>query len=72
MNDLTPEMQSRLDAWRKNPLPVKSAEKLRGKSPGNFVPRQWDYGDDIRDYEKKEAEAWNREVQNNPMYRGYR
>lgn len=72
MNDLTPEMQSRLDAWRKRTLPVESAEKVRGKSPGNFVPRQMDYGDDIRDYEKKEDAAWALELQNNPMYRGYR
>jgi hypothetical protein len=71
MNDLSPEMQSRLDEWRKNTQSVSSAEKVRGKSPGNRVPIQRDYGDDIRDYEKKEAAAWALEVQNNTMYRGY-
>lgn len=71
MNDLTPEMQSRLDEWRKHTLDGKSAEKVRGKSPGNRAPIQRDYGDDIRDYEKKEAASWALEVQNNPIYRGY-
>lgn len=65
-------MQARLDKWKQNILPVKSADILRGKSQPNFVPRQRDYGDDIRDYERKEEAAWNREFQNNPIYNGYR
>lgn len=69
---LTPVMQERLDKWRKNTLPVKSADTLRGKSPVSFRPVRGDYGDDIRDFERKEQEAWNKEFQNNPMYRGYR
>jgi len=32
---------------------------------------EWDYGDDIRDYENKERREWNNELQNNPMYRTY-
>ena len=72
MNDLNPDMQARLDKWKQNILPVPSADILRGKSPPNFVPRQRDYGDDIRDYERKEEASWNREFQNNPIYNGYR
>lgn len=72
MNDLSPEMQSRLEKWRANPLPVKSAEFVRGKSPGNFVPRHQDYGDDIRDYERKQDVEWSKEFNSNPIYRGYR
>ncbi len=34
-----------------------------------FPHIQWDYGDDIRDYEKKENEAWNKELRSNPIYR---
>ncbi len=67
MNNLTPEMQARLDNWKSNILPVKGASILKRKSPGNFVPRQRDYGDDISDYEKKQAEAWSNETTN----RGY-
>lgn len=36
-----------------------------------FPHIQWDYGDDIRDYERKENEAWNKELQSNPIYRPY-
>lgn len=68
MNNLSKEMQERLDKWRKNTLPVTSSEKVRGPKPTNYVARG-DYGDDIRDFERKENEAWNREFQNNPMYR---
>ena len=31
MNDLTPEMQARLDKWKANLLPVKGREVLEGK-----------------------------------------
>lgn len=71
-NDLTPKMKERLEKWRKNTLPVKSAEKVRGKSPSNYRTVRGDYGDDIRDFEKKDQEAWAKELQNNPIYRGYR
>lgn len=72
MDDLTPQMQSRLEEWRKRTLSVKSAGKVRDPSPGNYVPRQRDYGDDISDYEKKEDMAWRKEVDYNPTHRGYR
>jgi hypothetical protein len=70
MSDLSPEMQSRLDAWRKQALEVGSAEKVRGRSRGNQRSPQWDYGDDIADYEKKEAEAWRRHLESFLYYRG--
>lgn len=68
MDGLNPEMQARLDKWRLNTLPVKSADILKGKSQPNFVPRQRDYGDDMSDYDRKEQAIWNKEYQNN---RGY-
>ncbi len=71
MNDLSPQMQARLNKWRENVLPIPSENKVR-KSPGNFVARQRDYGDDIRDFEVKEQKAWALEMQNNPIYRNYR
>lgn len=72
MNDLNPKMQERLEKWKADLLTVKGVDILKKKSPGNFVPRQRDYGDDIRDYEEKEAKAWQEELSNNPMYIGYR
>jgi len=71
-NDLTPVMQARLDKWKQNVLPVKSADILRGKSLGSQRQVRGDYGDDIRDFEKKDQDAWARELQNNPIYRNYR
>lgn len=47
---LTPQMQARLEKWRKNTLPVKSADKIRGPSQSNRNVRG-DYGDDISDFE---------------------
>ena len=44
MNDLNEKMQERLDTWRKNLIPVPSAEKLRGKAPVRFSGKK-DYGD---------------------------
>lgn len=52
MEKLTPQMQARLDKWRKNILPVKSAGILKGKSPGNYVPRGKDYGDDMNEFDE--------------------
>jgi hypothetical protein len=52
MDNLTPQMQARLDRWRKNILPVKSAEKIRGpwQSKSRNVSR--DHGDDLSDFEE--------------------
>lgn len=57
MEGLTPAMQLRLDAWRKGSHRVQSTPY---KSPGVFVSRRGDYGDDLRDYEQKEQDAWKR------------
>lgn len=70
-NDLNPIMQERLEKWRKNTGTVKSSEKVRGKSHSSYRLVRGDYGDDIRDF-KKDQEAWAKELQNNPIYRGYR
>ena len=64
MNDLSYEMQKRLDKWMANPLPIPSAKKVRGN---NYI--RGDYGDDVRDYERKDAEQWEREFNSNPIYR---
>lgn len=53
---LSPEFQERLDKWKQNRLANPSAEKIRQKP----LPRG-DYGDDMRDYYKKEAESLARE-----------
>lgn len=52
-NNLTPDMQKRLDTWRKNVLPVKSAEKVRGPSPLRRRYLRGDYGDDMSEFEPK-------------------
>ena len=54
---LTPKMQARLDKWRKNTLPVKSAERIRGPSRLSHRSVRGDYGDDISDYQKKENDG---------------
>jgi hypothetical protein len=59
MEKLSHGMQERLDKWRANILPVPSAKIF--KSPGNFVSRKGDYGDDIRDLEVKKDAAWHRD-----------
>lgn len=53
MNDLSPEMQKRLDLWKANILNVKSQEIFKHKSPGNYVARNRDYGDDFSDIDNK-------------------
>lgn len=68
MSSLNQVMQARLDKWRKHTLPAPSTEKIRSRIPSGYIGRQ-DYGDDIRDYEKKDMEAWQNEQQRNPMYR---
>jgi hypothetical protein len=44
--DLTPQMLERLEKWRKNILPVKSAEVVRGK---------------VKSYDEQEQELWEQE-----------
>ena len=61
MNDLSPEMQARLDKWKANVLPVPSADKIRSKPIPSFVSRHRDYGDDIIDIEKKQQEIFKKE-----------
>ncbi len=63
MDKLTPQMQARLDKWRKNTLPVKSAEKIRGpwQSKSRNVSR--DHGDDLSDFE----EAWLKKNQSSTI-----
>ena len=44
----------------------------REKSLRELFPNtEWDYGDDIRDFEIKQEAKWNQELQNNPIYRPY-
>lgn len=76
MNPLSKLMQERLEKWRKNRLTVPSAEKLKKGElkpfsepyPNTYVQRR-DYGDDIRDYERKDQEAWQRQCDANPWLR---
>lgn len=52
-NNLTPEMQQRLDRWRKNLTSPKTEEIFKKKSlVGNFVPRRKDHCDEIREKEQ--------------------
>lgn len=64
LGNLTPAMKERLEKWRANVLPVKSAEKVRGPLPSKRRSLRGDYGDDIRDFELKEEKAWALESQN--------
>jgi hypothetical protein len=50
-------MQARLDKWKQNQLPVKSAEKIRGPWPLKCRPVRRDHGDDVTDFQKKYEEA---------------
>lgn len=69
MSDLSQAMQERLDTWRKR---VPNAIRVRKeKSPGNYVQRRGDYGDDIRDYQEKEAKEWSEALQKDTIYRMY-
>lgn len=70
MNDLSPKMRERLEKWLKDTTGAVSVAKPK-KSQRVFVARG-DYGDDIRDFEAKDAAAWQRELNNNPIYQGYR
>ncbi len=67
---LSEKMQERLDKWRKNTIPVASAEKVRGPMPSGTV-RRGDYGDDIADFEKKNDQAWaKQQLADKRMYGG--
>ncbi len=55
-NNLSPSMQERLDKWKANLSRIKTPEILKKKSPGNFVPRHRDYGDDMKEFEEKPKE----------------
>lgn len=48
-------MQERLEKWRQNTLPVKSAEKVRGPTPSRRSGKN-DYGD------AQTQEEWDEEV----------
>ncbi len=52
MNDLTPEMQARLDKWKQNILPVKGREVLEGK------PRERTFYEMERDMDEHERKQW--------------
>ncbi len=44
MSNLSEKMKERLEKWRKNPTPVKSAEKLKGPTPSRRSGKG-DFGD---------------------------
>ena len=62
-NNLSPEMQARLDKWRSPPLPVQKTETFCDSH--TFVARRRDYGDDISDIEKRKQAEWNTAHENN-------
>lgn len=63
MKELSPRMQAALEKHRK------SLPSVYGpKGP----PTGWDFGDDIKDYEERERDAWNKFRHNNPIYMEYR
>lgn len=65
MNNLSQKMQERLDKWMSKP------PQLTNKPPAkmnNFVARG-DWGDDLRDYYQKDADAWQKQYDSNPIYR---
>lgn len=53
-NTLTPEMQARLDAWRKGAPVAGDTEKLRGKFTPSYVARVGDFDDEDPKEQKKE------------------
>jgi len=59
MNNLDKQMQARLDKWRANTLAVKSADKTLPGSQ-SFKPRE--YGDDMKEYERREAELFQAQL----------
>ena len=53
MEKLSPQMQDRLDKWKKNTLPTKKFSTLPKQSPGTFVSRKRDFGDDLEEFKYK-------------------
>lgn len=51
------------------PSKTNSPSKHKPKA-SNYVPR-YDYGDDLSDLQKKDDEAWKRELDSNPFYQSY-
>lgn len=59
MNNLSAKMQERLDKWKQNALPVKAADKVKGKQP-NYLPRK-SYGDEYLEEVIQQANRNRRE-----------
>jgi hypothetical protein len=64
---LSDKMQERLNAYKASLVQEKPAEKKRTEMR-NFVGRG-DYGDDIRDFEEKDAKAWKEQCELDPLYK---
>jgi hypothetical protein len=52
--DLNPKQQERLEQWREKGK--KTRKHPKAFTPPAFVSRKRDYGDDIREYDKKDKE----------------
>ena len=50
MNDLSPKMQARLNRWKSRDTSTKKENTQKQKSPGNYVGRRKDYGDDLSEF----------------------
>lgn len=59
MNDLSQKMQERLDKWNKRDTSSKKRSIPNQKSPGNYVARGRDYGDDLNEFEDIKAKQNN-------------
>lgn len=72
LSKLPIDMQKRLQTWRENILPVPLADLLPRRLPSNpnTKPTHIGCGGDMKD--NRDCDAWNREFNNNPIYRGYR
>lgn len=57
-NNLSALMQERLEKWRANTMTNKTTGMLRdsfkNQSPGNYVSRRRDYGDDLEEFKQRE------------------
>lgn len=71
-NNLDKNMQARLDAFREKVKSGKVTTTVPTKKKQPPYVGQKDYGDDLRDYQKKDEDAWDSEFRNNPIYEGYR
>lgn len=68
VNNLSQKMQKRLDNWRNIPIPDQ-IQRMKN-NPAFFTNqrfRRGDYGDDIRDYEWKDADQWQRDFTFRPF-----